>query len=108
MTTDRELKVSQLMWSVSLDTAKQLGLIRRDDIDNLLDGQFIMVATPYSMNIGTVILKYSETETSRTESYYLNGVLLYEHQYDSAVPSWGEHPKLVNHLPKKVVLYVSY
>jgi hypothetical protein len=108
MTTDRELKIRQIMWSYAVDAAKQLGLTRRDSIDDLLEGQLIMVATPNGMNIGNVTMVYEATETSRHEKYYVNGELLYQYDYDSPVSSWGEHPTMVNHLPKEVVIYVSY
>lgn len=108
MTHPKELKVRQLMWSYAIDAAQQLGLTRRDSIDNLMDGQLVMVATPHGINVGNVNMVYEETETSRHEKYYLNGALLYEHTYDSPVSSWGEYPTLVSHLPKEVMIYVSY
>lgn len=105
---DKELQIRQTMWAATLHVAEQLRLTRRESFDDLMEGQLVLVATPHSMNIGNVRIKYAETETSRQEKFYVDGVLLYEHNYDSPVSTWGEHPTTVSHLPEQVVIYVSY
>lgn len=105
---DKELQIRQTMWAATLHVAEQLRLTRRESFDDLMEGQLVLIATPHGMNIGNVKMVYEETETSRHEKFYLNDALLYEHNYDSPVSTWGEHPTTVNHLPAQVVIYVSY
>lgn len=105
---DKELQIRQVMWAATLHTAEQLRLTRRESFDDLMEGQLVLVATPHSINIGNVKMVYEETETSRTEKFYVEDVLLYEHKYDNPEPTWGEHPTTVSHLPEQVVIYVSY
>lgn len=105
---DKELQIRQVMWAATTHTAEQLRLTRRESFDDLMEGQLVLVATPHSMNIGKVKMVYEATETSRHEKFYVNDVLLYEHNYDSPESSWGEHPTTVSHLPEQVVIYVSY
>lgn len=107
MTAD-DLQVRQVMWASSLFVAENLRMNRREEIDNLWEGQLVMIATPRGMNIGRIKVAHSETENSRHEKYHLNDELLYENTYAGTISDWGEYPTMVSHLPSDSVIYVEY
>lgn len=105
--TANDAQVAHVMWYYAAYAAERLGMVLREEVDNLLEGQLVLVATPNGMNVGHVSVKFEEDEESRSESYSLNGQLLYEHHFTKP-ETWSAHPKLISHLPEKVAVYVAY
>jgi hypothetical protein len=95
------------MWSAAVYSAENLGLTRKFNVDNLWDGQLVLIATPKGINIGNVKIVFTEDGTLRHEKCFLNEQLLYERTHDSEVNVWDATPELVSHLPEQVAIFVE-
>lgn len=90
--------------SSAADLAQKLGMTPCR-FSGLQRDQQVIMATPSSIIVGTVIEGIGETSTYRYENFSLNGEVLVEQRFFPAGFGWEEEPRTTDNIPFGTVFY---